>query len=215
MSQPTIIPDTPEVEFSCAGARFTARNNRINGRFHPIPLSLWKAIIGFHRQASIDHDGESVSYHKWHEPSKSYHTIIPFQKTRRHGLSVDVDWTSQKNQELLDTYAALYGEDFLPACSIHTHVDASAFESGTDANDEYSNPGWHITLGHLVSYDKYDFHFRMRLPRLRRIKDVVNVESSVILDWEHLFVSNPENRQLIETIPGTTDFHQFLSRISH
>ena len=213
MSQPITQPETPEVEFMCAGAKFTAKNNTIKGSFHPIPFSLWQAIIGFHRRVALDYHGESVSYHRWSDKDKAYHTIIPFQKTRRNGLSVDVDWTTKENQELLDEYARLYGEDFLPACSIHTHVDVSAFESGTDANDEKTNPGWHITLGHLISSETYDFHFRMRLPRLRRIRDVVNVEQSVTLDWEHLFADTEENRSMLEITPGTTDFHKFLNRI--
>lgn len=211
---PKTEPETEEVPFMCAGARFTGKNNRVKGAFHPIPRELWDCIIGFHRQASINWDAESVSYHRWHAASQQYHSLIPWQTTSMHGLSVQADWQKERNKALLDEYARRFGEDFFPACTIHTHVDASGFESGTDANDERENPGWHITLGHLISYDKYNLHFRMRAPRKKTLSAVINTNSSITLGWEHLFAKNPEMEEFVHTTPGTTDWHCFLERVS-
>lgn len=201
------------IKFKIAGAEMEASEGVFKGTFHPIPLNLWQCIIGFHRQISINHKAESVTYHRWHAPSKCYHTLIPYQETCIQGLSVNVDWQNPKNVQLLDEYGKKFGEEFLPACTIHTHVDIRAFESGTDANDEKEAPGWHITLGNLVSKDKYDFDFRMRLPKLKSLKTVVDVTSAYKLKWDNLFLAEEGVEKWLETTPGTTDWHPFLNRV--
>lgn len=202
------------VDFKMSGTSFRINEKRlIEGNFHPIPLEMWKAIIGFHRQVSINFDGESVSYHKWSEADKCYHTIIPYQTSSKHGLHVAVDWQEPENQKLLDRYGKLYKEDFFPACTIHTHVDAGAFESGTDAKDEEHNPGWHITLGKLISNDEYDFDFRMRLPQTKKLKEVCNTGAKVNLVMKHLFADVDANIETISKTPGTTNWHKYLHRV--
>ena len=207
------IKPVKEVPFKLAGAKMKATMGMIEGTFHPIPLDLWNAIVGFHRQVSIDHGGESVTYHRWHETSGCYHTLIPWQQTSEHGLSVNVDWQDPRNMALLDAYAKQFKEEFLPACTIHTHVDTWAFESDTDAKDEHEAPGWHITLGHLLSYDKYDAHYRLRVPKLKSLKEIINVNAAIKIGWSNLFSPGPEVEAWIMTTPGTTDFHDKLERI--
>jgi hypothetical protein len=92
-------------------------------------------------------------------------------------------------------------------------VDTAAFESGTDARDEEEQPGWHITLGHLVSRARYDFDFRMRIPATKKIKALVNPNSGFKLTPGHLFVAGFDVN-LIHTMPGTTDWHKFLDRVT-
>ena len=191
----------------------TATPGKFAGTFHPIPLPLWNAIIGFHRQVSINDLAESVSYHRWHEPTQCYHTLIPYQTTSRHGLAVKTGWSDPRNVELLDPYAQQFGEEFLPACTIHTHVDITAFESGTDAKDEEEAPGWHITLGQLVTYDKYDLHFRMRVPQTKSLKAIIDTTKAYALTWENLFGDTPGVEEWIHATPGSADFHPFLKRV--
>lgn len=207
-------PKIEPVRFKLAGSEFSLTENLlIEGEFHPIPLTLWAAIIGFHRQISINMDAESVSYHKWSVKEGRYHNMIPWQKTSKHGLKVDVNWQDPKNQDLLNQYGIKYGEDFFPACTIHTHVDAGAFESGTDAKDEEDNPGWHITLGNLIRKDEYDFDFRMRLPQTKKLKEHVNTGVKINLKEGHLFKEATKNKTFISTTPGTTDWHKFIERV--
>ena len=203
------------VKFKIAGAEMTINPDfKISGDFHKISFELWQAIIGFHRQISINLDAESVSYHKWNENLKEYITIIPWQTSSKHGLHVDVKWTDPRNQELLDEYGKRFGEEFFPACTIHTHVDTSAFESGTDAKDEEHNPGWHITLGKLISSkEAYDFDFRMRLPQTKKLKEIVDTGSKIKLVIQHLIPGDKEARDKYTGIPGTTDFHHLLNRV--
>jgi hypothetical protein len=203
------------VPFKLAGCEMSITPDfKIKGDFHKLSFELWQAIIGFHRQVSINLDGESVSYHKWNENLQEYVTIIPWQTSHKHGLHVDVKWTDPRNQELLDEYGKRFGEEFFPACTIHTHVDASAFESGTDAKDEEHNPGWHITLGKLISAkDAYDFDFRMRLPQTKKLKEIVDTGSKVKLVMQHLIPGDKKERDTYSSTPGTTDWHHLLNRV--
>ena len=130
----------------------------IVGWWHPIPIKLWRRIVGFHHAISKASKAESVSYHRWNPKTEEYDTIIPYQVSAGRGLAVSTNWEDPKNVELLNRYAAKHGQEFFPACTIHTHVDASAFESGTDAGDETDLPGWHITIGHLLTYPDMHLH---------------------------------------------------------
>lgn len=193
--------------------RIIIKDGELRGKIIPIPLALWKAIIGFHRMISIKYKGESVSYHRFHKASGKYHTIIPFQKTSKGGLSVHTDWKDQRNVDLADKYAQIYGEDFFPACTIHTHVDVGAFESGTDANDEKDYPGWHITLGNLLTKVEYDFDFRIRLPQIKKVKEVTSTDDAYKLGWKSFFAQNVARDEVFKT-PGTKDWEKFLNRVS-
>tara|TARA_R110002153_G_scaffold8386_3_gene36020 strand:+ start:9473 stop:10423 length:951 start_codon:yes stop_codon:yes gene_type:complete len=200
------------IPFKLSGAQFELNSGMINGSFHPIDLELWRAIMGFHRQISINLGGESVSYHRWDEESKQYHTIIPFQTTVKHGLSVDVNWEDERNEKLLNQYGEKYKADFFPACTIHTHVNVAAFESGTDAKDEEQNPGWHITLGKLITHSEYDLDFRMRIPQTKKLS-IVNTGLKIDLESSHLFAEARKNREIIYKTPGTEDFHHLIQRV--
>lgn len=213
-------PTDPPIEFNCAGTKILVEGQQFKGLFHPIPIPLWDAIIGFHRQISINIQAESVSYHRWHAASGQYHSLIPWQNTSVRGLSVSVGetptsggWQDPKNAKLLDDYKERWGEEFFPACTIHTHVDAQAFESGTDAADEKDNPGWHITLGKLLRNNSYHFDFRVRVPKIRRLREIIDVERPYKLDWRHLFIPNHGIEKYIHTTPGTTDWHAFIERV--
>jgi hypothetical protein len=202
------------IQINLAGAEATIHDGSFEVRFHSIPPALWNAIIGFHRQVSINMDAESVSYHHWHKGDKEYHTIIPFQTSTGGGLHLNVDWEHADNVALLDKYAEVHKEAFFPACTIHTHVDTVAFESGTDARDEEEAPGWHITLGHLVSFKNYDLDFRMRLPQSKRVAARVNTKSKFPLTSKHIFSGEVTDVKFISTTPGSTDFHHLLNRVT-
>lgn len=202
----------PAIHIELSGAPAKVTENLISVTFHPIPLTLWSAILGFHRAVSIKYKGESVTYHRWNEKEKCYHTLIPYQQSTPGGLDVSTNWLDPRNVALLDAYGKEYGEDFLPCSTIHTHVDIAAFESGTDAKDEASMPGWHITLGKLLSYKEYDLDFRMRLPHTRRIKELVNTQNAIDLDWTNLFLVGTKKDSVFKC-PGNEDFHHLLDRV--
>jgi len=206
--------EEPEVAVALAHCgEFAVKEKQVSGWFHPIKMNLWMKILGFHREISKRHNAESVSYHRWNPRKNEYDTIIPFQDSTGKGLAVDVKWDDPRNRKLLDEYAAENGQEFFPCCTIHTHVDAAAFESGTDAGDEEDLPGWHITIGHLLTKKKIDLDCRFRLPKLPKVSELTDVEDSFDLDEKHLFekgvnldiVTNPEST--------TKNWFNFLSRV--
>ncbi len=210
---PTEAP--PEsVKVTLAGAAFEISKNRVAGSFWSIPLPLWKATIGFHREISLRHHAESMTYHRWHTKTGQYHSFIPYQTTRRNGLSVTCNLSSPENIALLDAYGREHGEDFMQGvCTIHTHVDVSAFESGTDANDEKSLPAWHITLGKLISHKAYDLDFRMRIPHTPKIRALTDPDSAFKLQWDHLFPAGTNKADVYET-PGSLAWTKFCHRVT-
>lgn len=212
--------ELPDLNIILAGATVTlkgateAEPARMLGEFHPIPLTLWKAIIGFHRRISILHRAESITLHRWHAGEQRYHTIIPHQVSAFGGLYVNYNPTDPRNQALFDEYGRTYRQEFFEGCcTIHTHVDAQAFESGTDAADEEKKPGWHITLGNLLSHDQYHMDFRMRLPDIPMIRPYLPTNRPYPLEWQHLFAEGVTPDQVFQE-PGTTDWHKFTSRVT-
>ena len=194
---------------------FEIDEDKINGWFHPIPLSLWEEIVGFHKSMSIETKSETVSYHRWNPETEEYDTIIPYQVTSRGGLSVDTDWEAEENVALLDEYAEKWGTEFFPACTIHTHVDVAAFESGTDAADEEDLPGWHVTLGHLGKGRKeMDIDFRFRLPKLKKVKELTTVEDKYDLPIEHLFEEGVLAEEISQCPWDNTNFNEYKERVS-
>ena len=194
---------------------FLIKKSEIVGWFHPIPLVTWARIIGFHRHISLTNNSESVSYHRFNPISGKYDTIIPYQISSKNGLHVNTPWDSSKNKTLLDRYAQRHKTEFFPANTIHTHVNASAFESGTDAGDEEDLPGWHITLGHLRSYLDYEIHCRFRLPKLPKVKKFTSVERSYVIPAKHLFEKNIAEEEITRQSDSNTDWHNFIDRVSY
>lgn len=210
-----MTPDLPEsVKITLAGAAFEITRGAASGSFFAIPLPLWSAILGFHREISLRHQAESMSYHRWHAREGRYHSFIPHQSTAGRGLSVNCNLQSAENTALLDSYGRAYQEDFMQgACTIHTHVDIGAFESGTDANDEKSLPAWHITLGRLISRQEYDLDFRMRLPHTPKIRALLSPDQAYKMDWACLFAEGVKRDEVFKC-PGSSAWIKYCSRVS-
>lgn len=193
---------------------FTLKKNSLTCRLQEIPLSLWEKIVGFHRMVSIKMQGESVSYHRWHDELNEWHSLIPWQDSVAMSLSVHTPWRDPRNAALLDDYGKKYKQDFYPWCTVHTHVDTNAFESGTDADDEKDVPGWHITLGSLLTGKEYDVHARIRIPKIKKIKAISDPECPYIFqDLESFF--SKEDLPHATKIPGTKDWEKFIERVSY
>ena len=212
-TQIEIPANPPEVKLNLAGAPFTIRENEISGSFHPISLSLWSAIIGFHRHIAITHRAESISLHRWHAGEGRYHSLIPHQKSAYGGLYVNYNPTEEENIRLFDEYGRKYREDFFEGvCTIHTHVDSNAFESGTDAGDETDKPGWHITLGRLLTSDQYHMDFRIRIPNVPGVRKYVPADRAYPVEWFNLFTTGTSINSIFK-IPGTKDWHHLADRV--
>ena len=208
--------ETKEKQLALAHCgEFLVKEDEIMGWFHPIPLETWEEIIGFHKWMSLKTKSETVSYHRWNTETKEYDIIIPYQTTSRGGLSVSTNWTDPRNIALLDDYALLNKCEFFPACTIHTHVAAPAFESGTDAGDEEDQPGWHITLGHLtLSHKKMDLHVRFRLPQLKSVKEIVSTSDAYEIEHKKLFMKGVTDEQIVSCSHLNTKLRIYEDRVS-
>jgi len=195
--------------------QFSINDKEITGWFQPISLFLWREIVGFHKQFSLDFDAETVSYHRWNPSRKAYDTIIPYQTTTGGGLSVSTDWQDGRNVQLLNDYAKKWGCEFFPACTIHTHVAASAFESGVDAADEKDQPGWHLTLGHLAEgKDKIDIDSRFRLPKFKKVKALTDAETGYKVPLINLFEEGTDMDVVYGCPHNNKNFNQFRKRVT-
>ena len=188
-------------------------NDEIVGWFHPIPMALWSQIIGFHRTMAKETRSETVSYHRFNPKSGGYDTIIPHQVTSKNGLHVHTPWNSAKNKALLDAYSDRHQTEFFPANTIHTHVDVSAFESGTDAGDEQDLPGWHITLGKLISALDYDIHARFRLPNTPKVRKFTSANKGYVIPAKLLFERKTDPKEITRHPDTNTDWHRFKDRV--
>lgn len=66
------------------------------------------------------------------------------------------------NGQLYDGLSRKYRpKDYIYIGSVHTHCNSSAFQSGTDHNDEKDDKGLHITLGHMNNTKRFDIHTRL------------------------------------------------------
>lgn len=53
-------------------------------------------------------------------------------------------------------------DEWMYFCTVHHHCSASAFQSGTDEDNERNQDGLHITVGHMGS-ERHDLHARFYL----------------------------------------------------
>lgn len=211
-----ITSETPpkSIRIMLAGAPFEIIKGEIIGSFWAIPISLWHAIIGFQREIALRHEAEAMTYIRWNQKVQAYHSFIPHQTTVRRGLSVTCNLQSAENIAILDNYGRSWGEDFMSGvCTIHSHVDVSAFESGTDANDEQSLPGFHITLGHLLSKKEYHLDFRIRVPHTPKIRAIIDPDSCFKIGWESLFVAGTKKEDVFQC-PGSATWVKYASRVT-
>lgn len=202
------------MKVNIAGAPFEISEKTIKGSFHPLPLSLWRAIVGFQRIIAIRHEAESITLHRWHKGEGRYHTIIPHQETRKRGLVVNYNPARSENVQLLDEYGRKYKEDFANGMlTIHSHVDATAFESGADAYDEHSLPGWHITIGHMLTWKEYHLDFRMRLPHIPKITKLTDTSICYKIEHQNIFGKGVK-RDDVYKCPGSMTWEKYLTRVT-
>lgn len=131
------------------------------GRIH---LGLLCQCLRFFRHGVDKYDSEVQLRLAYNENTGEWCATSFPQRVRRGTLAVEEIKTTlltptQREQRDLAT-AQLYEQGFTLNGTIHSHCNASAFQSGTDEKDETNQPGVHITLGH-VSQDEIEVHGRV------------------------------------------------------
>ena len=108
-----------------------------------IPYLMWEEICAFFRQSFAKVNSESLCWLYYSAERKQWAWLVPWQSTL--GMTVSVSKDDTRNKTLRDHL----DPSFVQIGSIHDHCNGSAFQSGTDRDDETNFNGVHITLGKL------------------------------------------------------------------
>ena len=117
---------------------------RIIPKTAKVPYTLWAQLVHFLLwvQATFSSEGLVIGYYNIADNQ----WIIEPPPQITNGMTV------KETPEGLPEYKnAITERGFRQMMTMHTHCTSGAFQSGTDANDEFvqSGTGFHITLGHM------------------------------------------------------------------
>jgi hypothetical protein len=85
-----------------------------------------------------------------------------FPQEARTGMSareIAVQETPDKARERFASWNSEPSEDWVYFCTVHHHCSASAFQSGTDEQNEKGQDGLHITVGRMAA-ERHELHAR-------------------------------------------------------
>ena len=159
-----------------------------------IPLLLFWQIASWQKEIVREHSCESTTSlflidNQW--------IAVPFfQENTSGSMTCDVDYTDERNAELLAKYA-----DRSPVHgSIHNHVSAGAGQSGRDEKDETGLPGPHITIGTMMKPTvDWDARFSLLDPDTKQ-HQFIKLEVTDIIDCVPQNRYTPEQRKAVEEI---------------
>lgn len=122
----------------------------------PIPLALWGQIVAFLKWSYDTYDCEAQCRLSYNEKRKEWGVAVLPQTISTGLFTKEVE--THADRETAFNECGLY-DGFSFVGTVHHHCGASAFQSGTDHKDELTQPGFHVTLGHLNT-KQADFHCR-------------------------------------------------------
>jgi hypothetical protein len=125
---------------------------------------MWHQVMSFFRWTNKEMDSESqvrlyvnVKLGRW--------GAWAFPQEARTGMSAREIVTQETPEQAIERFASWGSEpsaDWLYFCTVHHHCSASAFQSGTDEENERNQDGLHITVGRMDG-DRHDLHARCYL----------------------------------------------------
>lgn len=125
-------------------------------KFPKIPYGLFMQVCRWQQEIVDEHSCECATSlflveNEW--------IAIPFyQENTKSKMTIDVNFEEERNALILNEMA----EKSMFHATIHNHVKSSAFQSGTDKEDEKGLFGPHITIGNMDKR-KLDFHARLSM----------------------------------------------------
>lgn len=143
---------------SCAPVRnwpseLAAHASSLHVNYPRVPRRLFELVVGFFDRIGQLHGSEAGILLAWDQPAKRVRLVVPQQTaTVSRGWSGRVYPIGLHYETPADLPAnwVLFGD-------IHSHVDESAYASGTDKHDEAHRPGLHIVIGR-INDDPPDIH---------------------------------------------------------
>jgi hypothetical protein len=83
-------------------------------------------------------------------------------RTAMSAREIAVQETPEQAHERFASWNSEPSDDWVYFCTAHHHCSASAFQSGTDEEDEKNQDGLHLTVGRIGD-DRHDLHARFYL----------------------------------------------------
>jgi len=116
-----------------------------------IPFDLWRELIAWCETTQEKFKSEALAF--LYLDDKTWKIWYPPQITNGMTVKANPDHKDYKKQR------KLLG-DALQMGTLHHHCTTSAFQSGTDSDDEIDRDGLHFTIGSLDK-NVYDIHLRL------------------------------------------------------
>ena len=125
---------------------------------------MWHQVMSFFRWTNKEMDSESqvrlyvnIKLGRW--------GAWAFPQEARTGMSAREIATPETPEQAVERFASWDSEpsgDWLYFCTVHHHCSASAFQSGTDEENERNQDGLHLTVGRMDA-ERHDLHARFYL----------------------------------------------------
>ena len=118
-----------------------------------IPIDEWNKILAFFKW-SYDETHSETQVRLLYNPTENKWAAWAFPQEHGTGMTTkEIDGVDKDNQRERFSGYIVNG-------TVHHHCSSSAFQSGTDKDNEQSQDGVHITIGNM-NEQKYDIHARV------------------------------------------------------
>jgi len=168
-AQPQTLVDN---RFIKAGVEVTWTPGSIEWKGKKISYEVWSQIVAFFKDTQEKFKSEAQIRLYCHRETMEWKAWAYPQTAR--GMKVDeLEDHPQKEVDLLQ-----FGDDWIQLGTVHHHCDMSAFQSGTDVNDEINQEGVHITCG-FVNREEIttDIRYSLRKSFFKiKIEDFIETE---------------------------------------
>jgi hypothetical protein len=125
---------------------------------------MWHQVMSFFRWTNKEMDSES-QVRLYVNTRLGRWGAWAFPQEARTGMSARelvVKEPPEKAQERFASWESEPSDEWVYFCTAHHHCSASAFQSGTDEEDEKNQDGLHITVGRMDA-ERHDLHARFYL----------------------------------------------------
>ncbi len=125
---------------------------------------MWHQVMSFFRWTHQEMDSES-QVRLYVNTKLGRWGAWAFPQEARTGMSAREIPTQETPEQAIARFASWESEpsgDWLYFCTVHHHCSASAFQSGTDEENERTQDGLHITVGRMDA-ERHDLHARFYL----------------------------------------------------
>lgn len=137
------------------------RLDYIGPKFSP---EMWHQVLSFFRWTDKEMDSES-QVRLYVNVKLGCWGAWAFPQEARTGMSAREIAVTETPEQAVERFASWGSEpsgDWRYFCTVHHHCSASAFQSGTDEENERGQDGLHLTVGRMEA-ERHDLHARFYL----------------------------------------------------